>query len=78
MPRPGLTLSPRYATQITVMGASSGFINIGERCNISGSRKFKRLIKQNKYLEAVRKGTVTHSNAQANANANARSVAQLT
>lgn len=29
------------------------FINIGERCNVAGSRKFKRLIKENKYSEAL-------------------------
>ncbi len=30
-----------------------GFINIGERCNVAGSRKFLRLIKEKKYDEAV-------------------------
>lgn len=29
------------------------FINVGERCNISGSAKFKRLIKNDKYDEAI-------------------------
>lgn len=29
------------------------FLNIGERCNISGSRKFLRLIKEKKYEEAL-------------------------
>jgi len=29
------------------------FVNVGERCNISGSAKFKRLIKNDKYDEAV-------------------------
>lgn len=31
----------------------NNFINIGERCNVAGSRKFLRLIKEKKYEEAV-------------------------
>ena len=31
----------------------TNFINIGERCNIAGSRKFCRLIKTDKYEEAL-------------------------
>lgn len=31
----------------------SNFLNIGERCNVAGSRKFLRLIKEKKYDEAV-------------------------
>lgn len=31
----------------------SNFINIGERCNVAGSRKFLRLIKEEKYEEAL-------------------------
>lgn len=29
------------------------FVNVGERCNVAGSRKFLRLIKEKKYDEAV-------------------------
>ena len=29
------------------------FVNVGERCNVAGSRKFLRLIKEKKYEEAV-------------------------
>jgi 5-methyltetrahydrofolate--homocysteine methyltransferase len=29
------------------------FVNIGERCNVTGSRRFARLIKENKYEEAL-------------------------
>lgn len=29
------------------------FVNIGERCNIAGSRRFKRLIKSGEYDEAL-------------------------
>lgn len=31
----------------------TGFINIGERCNVSGSRKFCRLIQEDKIEEAL-------------------------
>lgn len=31
----------------------TNFVNIGERCNVAGSRKFLRLIKEKKYEEAV-------------------------
>ncbi|GAP69160.1 methionine synthase [Bacteroidales bacterium 6E] len=31
----------------------SNFMNIGERCNVSGSRKFARLIREGKYEEAL-------------------------
>ena len=29
------------------------FVNVGERCNISGSLKFKKLIKEDKYEAAI-------------------------
>ena len=29
------------------------FVNVGERCNVAGSRKFLRLIKEKSYDEAV-------------------------
>ncbi|SPQ93789.1 unnamed protein product (mitochondrion) [Plasmodiophora brassicae] len=32
---------------------SLGFVNIGERCNVSGSRAFKRLVCDNKYDQAL-------------------------
>jgi len=35
------------------VGKLSNFVNIGERCNVAGSRKFCRLIKENKYDEAL-------------------------
>ena len=31
------------------IGPYTNFINIGERCNVAGSRKFCRLIKEDKY-----------------------------
>jgi 5-methyltetrahydrofolate--homocysteine methyltransferase len=36
-----------------VISSDSNFINIGERCNVSGSRKFARLIAEKKYEEAL-------------------------
>jgi len=35
------------------IGKQSNFVNIGERCNVAGSRKFCRLIKDGKYDEAL-------------------------
>lgn len=32
---------------------SQGFINVGERCNVAGSRKFLRLIKERNYQKAL-------------------------
>ncbi len=31
------------------IGSFTNFVNIGERCNVAGSRRFANLIKQNKY-----------------------------
>ena len=31
----------------------SAFVNVGERCNVAGSRKFLRLINEKKYAEAI-------------------------
>ena len=31
------------------VGANTNFVNIGERCNVAGSKKFCRLIKNNCY-----------------------------
>src|ERR1051325_4998188 len=36
-----------------VVRPDSNFINIGERTNVTGSKKFARLIKENKYEEAL-------------------------
>ena len=36
-----------------VIRPDSNFINIGERTNVTGSRKFLRLIREDKYDEAV-------------------------
>lgn len=40
-------LEPLYITP------ESNFINVGERCNVAGSKKFLRLIKDEKYHEAI-------------------------
>lgn len=56
--------SPRVIPDITQYSQFSGlekltvrpetnFINVGERCNITGSAKFKRLIKEKKFEEAL-------------------------
>ena len=36
-----------------VLNATTGFVNVGERANVTGSRKFARLIGEEKYEEAV-------------------------
>ncbi|MGM0444713.1 MAG: homocysteine S-methyltransferase family protein, partial [Fibrobacterota bacterium] len=41
--------------------ADSLFVNIGERTNVAGSRKFKRLIQEQKYEEAL---TVAHNQVE--------------
>lgn len=35
------------------IGKDTNFVNIGERCNVAGSKKFCRLIKTNRYDEAL-------------------------
>ena len=39
--------------EVITMRKDTNFINIGERCNVAGSLKFLRLIKEKKYEEAV-------------------------
>ncbi len=36
-----------------IISKASNFVNIGERCNVAGSRKFARLIGEEKYEEAL-------------------------
>ena len=45
-----LTLSGLDALAVT---PEVGFVNVGERCNVAGSRKFLRLINEKKYNEAL-------------------------
>nr|WP_317631477.1 methionine synthase [uncultured Flavobacterium sp.] len=49
-PEPILTLSGLEPLFVT---ANSNFINVGERTNVTGSRKFLRLIKEEKFDEAL-------------------------
>ena len=48
---------PKYLTlsglEPLVVTPESNFINVGERTNVTGSRKFLRLIKEEKYNEAI-------------------------
>lgn len=50
VPVAGLTLAGLEAVRVD---AAHGFLNIGERCNVAGSRKFLRLIKEGAADEAV-------------------------
>ncbi len=49
--------APRYTwlsgLELLEITPESNFINIGERCNVAGSRKFLRLIQEKKYDEAL-------------------------
>ena len=36
-----------------VVNKTTGFVNVGERSNVTGSRKFARLIQEENYEEAV-------------------------
>lgn len=49
-PEPATRLSGLEPLTVT---KSSNFINIGERCNVAGSIKFARLIREEKYEEAL-------------------------
>ena len=50
-------LKPKYLTlsglEPLVVTPESNFINVGERTNVTGSRKFLRLIKEENYSEAI-------------------------
>ena len=48
--RPFLRLS---GLEPLVVRPETNFVNIGERTNVTGSKKFARLIKENKYEEAL-------------------------
>ncbi|HER09834.1 MAG TPA: methionine synthase [Bacteroides sp.] len=48
--KPGLKLS---GLEPLTAYEGSNFINIGERCNVAGSKKFARLIREQKYDEAL-------------------------
>lgn len=49
-PNPHLILSGLNALEVI---PQNNFLNIGERCNVAGSRKFLRLIKEKQYEEAL-------------------------
>ncbi len=56
--KPRLVPVPDHFTRFTglepvVISPENNFLNIGERCNVAGSRKFARLIREGKYDEAL-------------------------
>ena len=56
--KPHKRIKPEIATRLSgleplTVAKSSNFINIGERCNVAGSIKFARLIRDEKYEEAL-------------------------
>ena len=50
LPQPGHTT---YLSGLEPLRVSEGFVNVGERTNVAGSAKFKRLIQEKKYEEAL-------------------------
>ena len=48
--QPYLRLSGLEALTIT---PQTNFVNVGERCNVTGSRMFLRLIKEDKFDDAI-------------------------
>lgn len=48
--RPALRISGMELVEVL---PENNFLNVGERCNVAGSRKFLRLIKEKKYEEAM-------------------------
>ncbi len=56
--RPHRVNAPDHLTRFTglepvVITSENNFLNVGERCNVAGSRKFARLIHEEKYDEAL-------------------------
>ena len=52
-PVEGLSLSSASETADPVAAAGARFVNIGERCNVTGSARFKKLILAGDYAKAV-------------------------
>ncbi|MEZ4861625.1 MAG: methionine synthase [Caldilineaceae bacterium] len=55
-PRPRPTIEPRCrlsGLEPLVIGPQTNFVNVGERTNVTGSRRFARLIKEGNYEEAL-------------------------
>ena len=51
-PAPGLRLSAVASEAVDIL-PDSLFVNVGERCNVAGSRKFLRLIREGSLDEAL-------------------------
>lgn len=47
------SLTPAWLAGLEAFADDRGFINVGERCNVAGSRKFLRLIKEKNIGEAL-------------------------
>ena len=52
--RPDIIPKTQYSgLEVLTVIPENNFVNIGERCNVTGSRKFSRLIREEKFEEAV-------------------------
>lgn len=52
-PQPKSYVAELSGLELFEIKAENNFINVGERCNVAGSRKFLRLINEKKYDEAL-------------------------
>lgn len=54
-PSPSLSSSYLHLSglEVFVFSSDKNFVNVGERCNVAGSRKFLRLINEGRYEEAL-------------------------
>ena len=53
LPRQAQPTKRAWLAGLDAFYTGSGFINVGERCNVAGSRKFLRLIKEGSFDEAL-------------------------
>ena len=52
-PRVATATETAWLTATEAFSDNTGFINVGERCNVAGSRKFLRLVSEGQWEEAV-------------------------
>jgi 5-methyltetrahydrofolate--homocysteine methyltransferase len=52
-PQPGDSALTLSGLEVLKVDKSSNFVNIGERTNVAGSKKFARLIRESRYEEAI-------------------------
>ena len=63
-PRTASVGNVKWLAGIEAFADDMGFINVGERCNVAGSRKFLRLVKEENWNETL---TIAHRQVEAGA-----------